>query len=41
MVLLQKLPSELMAFGQISDYIIGKLTTGESRITFFVTNNYQ
>lgn len=41
MVLLQKLSSELLAFGQISDYIIGKLTTGESRITFFVTNNCQ
>jgi len=40
MVLLQKLPPTLTTFGEISDYILQKLTKGTSTASFFVTDNY-
>ena len=40
MVLFQKLPPDLVTFGDISDYILNKIMQGGSRICFFVTDYY-
>ena len=40
MVLFQKLPHDLVTFGDISDYILNKIMQGSCRICFFVTDYY-
>ena len=40
MVLLQKLPPTLTTFGEISDYLLKKITTGTAQVSFFVTDHY-
>ena len=40
MVLLRKLPPGLQTFGEISSYILEKITKGTARIVFFVTDHY-
>ena len=40
MVLFQKLPHDIVTFGDISDYILNKIMQGSCRICFFVTDYY-
>ena len=40
MVLFQKLPPDLVTFGDIFDYILNKIMQGSCRICFFVTDYY-
>ena len=40
MVLLQKLPPYLATFGELSDYLLSKITKGSNRISYFVTDQY-
>ena len=40
MVLLQKTPSTLQTFGDLSDYLLQKLIAGQSRVAYFVTDQY-
>lgn len=41
MVLFQKLPPTLTTFGEIADYLIEKITRGNCRVAFFVTDYYK
>ena len=41
MVLLQKLPPHLTAFGAVSDYLFSKVISGTSTTNFFVSDYYR
>ena len=40
MVLLQKIPSNLKTFGEISDYLLRKILSGSANSAYFVTDHY-
>ena len=40
MVLLQKLPTQLAIFGNVSDYLLNKVAVSTHRISFFDTDQY-
>ena len=40
MVLLQKLAPNQTTFGEVSDYLLAKIVSGTSRISFFTTDYY-
>ena len=40
MIVFQTLPPTLVAFGDISDYILRKVMKTPSRVPFFITDHY-